>query len=366
MKNPGSTAWNGTGHTGAHHPHGEPTMLAEESAICIIKSETPHGSAWHYRASQQGDEPNHYTGPIPVADVNRRLFNWEPVEGTLETSYLTGDGVTRVADPSRKTIIRPDTGHILGVFKQGFRIHEYKRWLVEHIETILDDDLAIGSAGLLKDGAVAWVQVELPDTCTTPEGIAYRPFLSAATSLDGSLSSTYQTGAQLIVCDNTLSAALASSNAKRVKIKHSRKSLDRIVDVRDALGIIHQAADDFAAEVRQLCRVDVSPAHWRSFLDLHVPVPKERGRGRTMAQTKRHALTRLWDHDERVSPWRGTAFGVLQAVNTFTHHGQIVRGAVRAERNMHRMVTGDVDGLDLATVQTLEKVLSRPILAKAV
>ncbi|NJP91611.1 DUF932 domain-containing protein [Nonomuraea sp. FMUSA5-5] len=323
------------------------------------------GTAWHYRASQQGDEPNHYPGPIPVDDVKRRLFHWEPIEGSIETTYLTGDGVTRLTDPDRKAIIRPDTGSVLGVFKQGFRIHEYKRWLVDHIETILDDDLSIGSAGLLKGGAVAWVQVEIPETCTTPEGVAFRPFLSGATSLDGSLSSTYQTGAQLIVCDNTLSAALATSNAKRVKIKHSRRSLDHVVDVRDALGIIHQIADGFAAEVQRLCQVDVSRKDWTAFLDKHTPVPAEHGRKRTMAENKRHALHHLWTYDRRVRPWQGTAFGVVQAVNTFTHHEQTVRGAVRAERNMHRMVTGGVDDLDLGTLQTLEAVLNRPLLSKA-
>ncbi|MFC5830378.1 DUF932 domain-containing protein [Nonomuraea insulae] len=332
----------------------------------LIGFTTKRGTAWHYRASRQGDEPNHYPGPIPVDDVKRRLFPWEPVEGTIETTYLTGDGVTRLTDPDRKAIIRPDTGRILGVFKQGFRIHEYKRWLVDHIETILDDDLSIGSAGLLKGGAVAWVQVEVPDTCTTPEGIAFRPFLSAATSLDGSLSSTYQTGAQLIVCDNTLSAALATNNAKRVKIKHSRRSLDHVADVRDALGIIHQIADGFAAEVQRLCRIEVSRKDWTTFLERHVPVPKEGGRKRTLAENKRHTLARLWDYDPRVSPWQGTAFGVVQAVNTFTHHNQTVRGAARAERNMHRMVTGGVDDLDLATLQTLEKVLNRPLLTATV
>ncbi|MEV5896686.1 DUF932 domain-containing protein [Nonomuraea fuscirosea] len=330
----------------------------------LIGFTTRRGTAWHYRASKQGDEPNHYPGQIPVEDVKRRLFHWEPVEGTIETTYLSADGVTRLTDSTRKAIIRPDTGRILGVFKQGFRIHEYKRWLVDHIETILDDDLSIGSAGLLKDGAVAWVQVEVPDTCTTPEGIAFRPFLSAATSLDGSLSSTYQTGAQLIVCDNTLSAALASNNVKRVRVKHSRRSLDHVVDVRDALGILHQIADGFATEVSRLCQVEVSRPRWNAFLDRHVPVPPEHGRSRAMAENKRQALANLWNHDPRVSPWKGTAFGVVQAVNTFTHHEQTVRGAARAERNMHRMVTGGVDELDLATLHTLEKVLDRPLVSK--
>lgn len=339
--------------------------LAWLNTNTLIGFTDKRGNAWHYRASAQGDEPNHYPGPIPVPDVKRRLFGWEPIEGSIETSYLTGDGVTRLIDPTRKAIVRPDTGEILGVFKQGFRIHEYRQWLVEHIEAILDDELFIGSAGLLKGGAVAWVQVEVPESCTTPEGVTFRPFLSATTSLDGSLSSTYQTGAQLIVCDNTLSAALNEGNAKRLKIKHSRNSLGRIAEVRDALGIIHQVADDFAAEVKRLCQVEVSGRQWDSFLDLQVPMPKDLGRGRTMAETKRHALTRLWTHDERVAPWRGTAFGVVQAVNTFAHHEQIVRGAGRAERNMLRMVTGGVDELDLSTLQTLEKVLDRSVLGRA-
>lgn len=323
------------------------------------------GTAWHYRASLQGEEPNHYPQGIPVEDVHRRLFFWEPTEGSIETSYLTEGGVTRLVDPTRKAVIRPDTGEILGVFKQGFRIHEYKRWLVEHIETILDDDLSIGSAGLLKGGAVAWVQVEVPESCTTPEGVTFRPFLSAATSLDGSLSSTYQTGAQLIVCDNTLSAALAEGSAKRLKIKHSRNSLGRVGEVRDALGIVHQVADDFAAEVKRLCEIEVTDRQWAAFLDAHIPMPTEPDRSRTMAETKRTAMSRLWKYDERVSPWRGTAFGVLQASNTFAHHEQIVRGAVRAERNMLRMVTGGVDDLDRSTVQTLAKVLDRSMLGHA-
>ncbi|MFI7114491.1 DUF932 domain-containing protein [Nonomuraea sp. NPDC050227] len=332
----------------------------------LIGFTAKRGSAWHYRASEQGDEPNHYSGPIPVDDVKRRLFAWTPIEGTVETSYVTDDGVTRITDPTRKTIIRPDTGTVLGVFSQKFRVHEYKRWLLENLETILDDELFIGSAGLLKNGAVAWVQVEVPESCTTPEGITFRPFLSAATSLDGSLASTYQTGAQLIRCDNTLSASLAEGTAKRIKVKHSRNSLHRIAEVRDALGIIHRVADDFAKEVKRLCQVNVSGAQWNSFLDVQTPIPRERGRKRTLAETKRAGLNRLWNHDDRVTPWKGTAFGVIQAVNTFAHHEQVVRGAVRAERNMLRMVTGGVDELDLSTLKTLERVLDRSVLRKAV
>lgn len=321
------------------------------------------GNAWHYRASDQGAEPNHYVGAIPVEDVRRRLFFWKAVEGTVETTVMTADGVTRITDDTRKTIVRPDTATILGVFKQGFRIHDFDEWLVRNVETLLDDNLSIGSAGLLKGGAVAWVQVEVPETITTPEGVEFRPFLSAATSLDGSLASTYNTGAQLIVCDNTLSAALGEKTAKRIKIKHSRKSLGKITDVRAALDLVYNVADDFAAQVAALCETSVSDKEWSAFLNAHAPLvdekgkPKE-GRGLTVAENMHEALNTLWTTDNRVSPWKNTAFGVVQAVNTYTHHVGTVRNTSRPERNMLRAATGGVDALDGSTLDTLALVLA--------
>jgi hypothetical protein len=77
----------------------------------------------------------------------------------------------------------------------------------------------------------------------------------------------------------------------------------------------------------------------------------------SLAERKRDTLTRLWNHDARVTPWRGTAWGVVQAVNTYVHHEQTVRGMDRAERNMLRAVDGGADALDTATLTTLRKIL---------
>ena len=41
------------------------------------------GTAWHYRVEEQGEESNHYPGPIPLADVRRRLFSWKAVSRPL-------------------------------------------------------------------------------------------------------------------------------------------------------------------------------------------------------------------------------------------------------------------------------------------
>ena len=323
------------------------------------------GHAWHYRADDQGDEPNHYPGQVPVQDVHRRLFGWDATTAGVFAEYYTADGFIRLTDEARQAVVRPagafgpeDGGAILGLFKDGYVVHQYSEWLLGTVGSILDDDLSIGSAGLLKGGAVAWVSVEVPDTITTPEGVAFRPNLLACTSHDGSLATTFQRVVTNVVCDNTMSAALAE-DGQRIKVRHSRHSKLRLAEARQALAIVHTIADDFAAQVAQLTAMTVTDRQWAKFLDAHAPMPTGTApsRARTSAEKKRDGLGRLWNHDARVSPWKGTAWGVVQAVNTWAHHEQTVRGATRADRNMIRAVDGTTDILDRATLTTLQKVL---------
>lgn len=327
--------------------------IADLNSNTLIGYTEKRGNAWHYRSEDQGDEPNHYAGAIPVADVKRRLFDWTALEAPVEYTWINQDGVMGMADDTRKVIFRSDTGAALGVFKNGYQPHQYSDWLIENVETILDADLAVGSAGLLAGGARAWVQVEMEETIES-HGVEFRPFLTAATSLDGSLSTTYLTGAQVVVCDNTLSAALSDFDG-RIKIKHSRHSLGRLTDVRDALSIVHGVADEFIAQLDELTSQVVTEQQWNDFVDVYT------GNGQTprsvgMKERKTGELNQLWAHDERVAPWRGSAYGVLAAVNTHVHHVQTVRGTTRAERNMDAAITGAFDKLDRGTLILLDAV----------
>ena len=320
------------------------------------------GHAWHYRADAQSDEPNHYPGAVPIDDVQRRLFGWDAGTAAVYAEYFDADGFVRLTDDARQAVVRPagafgpeDPGAILGLFKDGYSIHQFREWLLGTVGQILDDDLSIGSAGLLRAGAVAWVSVEVPETIATPEGVEFRPNLLACTSHDGSLATTFRRVVTNVVCDNTMSAALGESG-QRIKVKHSRHSRLRLGEARQALQIVHTIADDFAAQVAELAATTVTDRQWARFLDGHVTVGA--GRSRTLAERKRDSLNRLWDHDVRVAPWRGTAWGVVQAVNTYVHHEQTVRGMERAERNMLRAVDGGADTLDASTLETLHGALN--------
>jgi phage/plasmid-like protein (TIGR03299 family) len=324
------------------------------NANTLIGYTEKRGDAWHYRRSLQGAEPNHYPGAIPVADVKRRLFGWEAVPSPVYVnSPLTG-GLTQ--DPDKQAFVRSDNAHVLGYVTPGYEPHPYEEWLIDKIATLLDADLSIGSAGLLRQGAVAWVSVEVPENITTPEGVTFRPNLFGVTSYDGSLKTRFKRAATNIVCDNTMNLALTEAG-QEIAIKHSKNSALKLDAARQALNLVYETADDFTAEVKRLCATTVTDRQWGAFLDAHAPVPEEKGRARTLAEKKRDSLTRLWNNDDRVAPWRNTAYGAVQAVNTYTHHEQTVRNVERAERNMLRAITGGVDKLDHDTLHTLSTVL---------
>jgi phage/plasmid-like protein (TIGR03299 family) len=228
------------------------------------------------------------------------------------------------------------------------------------VSHIVDDDLSgelgISSAGLLKNGAVAWVEISIPETMSTASGFEYRPNLVAATSCDGSLATTYKRTITATVCDNTLNAALGERGGQTYKIRHTRNSGFKIANAREALGIIFQTSEEFAAEVDRLCGIAVNAEQWDLVLKEIIPAGDTK-RGTTRADNRRNEVSNLWQYDNRVAPWSGTAFGVVQAFNTYRHHvSQVNSGTVRSERNMQFTLDGTTDKEDATVLAALTKV----------
>lgn len=314
------------------------------------------GTAWHYRKSSQGAEPNHYEGPIPVHDVNLRLFNWEPVAVDV---YTDARELFCEKIEGYQAIRRSDNNDVLGIVSSSYTIHPYRAWLIDKVAELVGSTLGIGSAGLLKRGARAWVQVEVPDTISTPEGVAFRPFLTATSSLDGTSSTTYLTGAQVVVCDNTLNAALKDTDAARLRIRHTKNSALHIDDARQALDLLDVTRQRFTDQLRAQCATTVSDADWHRFLETHFPLKNPERFKHHPNLRARDAVDELWRRDHRVSPWKNTAYGVVAAINTYQHHvapGRRTDPLSRAERNALRATSGGFDAIDQMTLANLRKV----------
>jgi phage/plasmid-like protein (TIGR03299 family) len=174
------------------------------------------GKAWHYREGAG----NHFEGPVPMERIEK-LFGWTALESDITYDVvLDGGYVGKRVDNEQKLYYRSDTGGRLGIHGKGHQRHQYMEWLINNVTTLVGGNLAIGQAGLLRGGAVAWVSVELADTLPTAAGIDIRPQMLNATSFDGSLASTNKLVSTIVVCDNTMDIGL-SEKSQQYKVKHS-------------------------------------------------------------------------------------------------------------------------------------------------
>jgi len=316
----------------------------------LIGMTDKRGNAWHYKASEQGAEPNHYSGAIPIDDVRRRLFFWQAQKTGM---FVTGlDGQT-IEVPNRVAIVRDDTFDVLGVVSPSYEPHQYDEWLLTSVANLLDDDLVIGSAGLLKGGAIAWTQVEMPENFRIAD-VEFRPNLLATTSFNGSIATTFKRTVTVVVCDNTRNAALRE-NSPEISIRHTSKSMLRLGDARSALSIVHQMGDAFSQEIETLLAMKVSDVQFQRFVEAHVPINDEESKQAvSRAENVRFEFLNLWQNDVRVAPWRGTGFGVLQAVNTHRQHLRPTRGdTMLVERTMMDSLTGKTEIADQKAAQLL-------------
>ena len=311
------------------------------------------GQAWHHKADLQSEEPNHYPSAIPLTDVKRRLFSWHAV---CMPMHITTPAGHQVEVPNRQAIVRDDTWQVLGVPSKSYQPHQYDEWLLTQVGNLLDDDLQIGSAGVLKGGAIGWVQIEMPEN-RVAAGVEYRPHLLATTSFNGEIATLYKRTCTIVVCDNTRNMALREES-EQISVRHTSQSHLRLADARDALRIVHTLDEDFATEIEQLMQMQVSERNFDRFLSVLVPSSDaDSQQTQTRAQNIRSTMRTMWQSDIRCAPYRGTGFGALQTVNTWRQHVKPTRsGRSMIERTMMDTLTGQTQIADRQAVEMLMAV----------
>lgn len=364
--------------------------------FCLIGHTDKRGKAWHYQEAMQGDEPNHYPSGIPYADVVRRLFDWKPIlvrtgnfvpckkadanyflpkldsDGTPIVNPDTGKEIVqpvRVMEvPGSSSVIRSDNYLHLAHHSKKWKIHDYEEWLLKLQSNVIGDTLDIWSAILLRNGAQACIQAALPETAhDDTTGMDFVPYIHAYTSLDSSLATTFAAQTLLIVCDNTMHAANRNADgAGRVyKAKHTSGSLstNKIDEVRTALSLLHQEADNSLAFFHELAAIKVPDKKWVEVMDIILP-PKDpessAARYVKARETKREHMNSVYHEDPMANTWKGTALGVVQAINTYATHYASLRGNTRVQRNAAKLIDGEFEKVDSATLAALAEVLDKP------
>lgn len=362
-------------------------------------------AAWHNDPElrrRKGWADNHFDKYIDMPTVIARLFDWEAQavpkanlvpcdkkdanffgpQGQPFKVMVTGTWRKKPATDGESVddyeylgleqgIIRSDNKAHLATHGPGYKIHEYKEWLLGlQAKVIGQQDLSILGAGLLRNGLQAYVQVALPETVhDSSTGLQFVPFMMVATSLDGSMPTTISRQSLYVVCDNTRDMALrqAGNSGLIYTAKHTARSLDweRIEEVRNAMKILVKTAKDIVAEHKELAAVKVTRNQAIKVMDVILPLPKrdeatERKVGR--AKTRREAFWGTYTRDPMCSDYKGTALGLLHAFNTHWTRKRQLNGDdfYRFQKNMDATIRGQVNKFDRQVISVMADVLDKP------
>ena len=363
-------------------------------------------AAWHIDPElrrRKGWADNHFDGFIPMEEVISRLFDWEansvPKANLIPCDKKDANFFGPQGQPFRVSvtgawrkkpgtdgddmndyeyhgleqgIVRSDTHAHLATHGSGYKIHDYKEFLLNlQMKVIGQQNLSIMGAGLLKNGLQAYVQVALPETVhDSSTGLAFIPFMMVATSLDGSMPTTASRQALRVVCDNTRDCALgeAARNGTIFTMKHTARSVDfeKIKEIQSAMGLLVKSAEELIAEERALQAISVTRRQVIKVMDIIMPMPSMKDDptpqkiGR--AKTRRELFLHTYFRDPMCADFAGTAAGLLHTANTFWTHYRQLNGddTYRYQKNIDAVIRGTVSKFDQQVVAAMADVLNKP------
>lgn len=364
------------------------TMQYLNSGNIMIGNVEKTGHSWWYnQALERADRPTHYAGFLPLPVVKDRLFGWTAWESNRLIAYFDqperddagnivldsqGNPVMKTYEvpvKSFKALGREDwvvngvpadeedgADAILHVQGKDYGVHQLQETFLNTTAQIVQgaDNMGIVSAGLLKWGRRAWITISVPENLTNDaSGMQFRPNLTVSTSFDSSLATSWTRTIGVPVCDNTLDYQLAKAGESgKFTLRHTKNSAVRIKDAIEALGLLHQQADEMDRALAELVNTEVPEAVFLKWLDKMVPVPEIKEKkvmvsiqgeereitkvstnGQTMALNRREKLVEMWDFDPRVAPWKNTKLGVLQLWNTYNQHERTFKASKQFDGN---------------------------------
>lgn len=221
--------------------------------------------------------------------------------------------------PEQKVLYRSDSNVPLSVVSNRYKVVQPKEILEFYRDLSEISGFELETAGVLKQGRKVWALAKTGQSCTFKGNDTVNGYLLLATACDGTLATTAQFTSIRVVCNNTLTVALANGTGA-VKVPHST-SFDPDV-VKKKLGISVAAWDSFMYSMKTLAERKVKSQEAFSYF-LRVFADQ---RNSTTGLTNERAMTKAMSLYEgqgkgaELASSKATAFGLLNSVTEFVDH----------------------------------------------
>jgi phage/plasmid-like protein (TIGR03299 family) len=289
-------------------------------AEMAFRGETP----WHGMGQRLTDDAgiDTWTKEAGMAwNIKRAVVRY----ATAHQSNLPADQFFR-SMPDRIVLFRDDNLHPLGVVSDSYKVVQPKQVMEFFRDLVENEGFRMETAGCLFDGRKFWALATIGDEAhIADKRDVLKNYLLLSTSADGSTATEGRFTSIRVVCNNTLSWAVAKDKAG-VRVTH-RSKFDPIA-ARGKLGIL--AHESFAGFVNDMRVLAEKPAGWMDLVkmtaELLVPGSVKEGSEAVEKAASTKVAKRIGELamgaaiGSEFSGAKGTAYAWLQAVTQYVDH----------------------------------------------
>jgi len=237
-----------------------------------------------------------------------------------------------VEDPNDKgkTI---EQEQVLGLVGGAYQVVQNSE-MFEFFQPFLDrNEAELHTAGSLANGRIVWVLAKLNrDPMQIVDGDEVNKYLLLSSSHDGSKALRVGFTPIRVVCANTLAMAHQNRSSKMLRLKHTKKVITNLENIRETINTINADFEATAAQYRLLVRKGISSADLDKYIKLCFTTEKEIQAGlSTKKQTIIDAVKGRFESQANSLPGvRGT---VWAAYNAVTEHYTWAYGGEGGKKN---------------------------------
>ena len=174
--------------------------------------------------------------------------------------------------------VRTDTGAVLGTVGEKYtplQNTEQFKWFQPFLDT---REVAFETAGVLKDGAIVWALARIlsgDGVVDAGGGDTINKYLMTYTSHDGSLATGVMFAPIRTVCWNTLSMNLSSDVAKQLKVRHTKRQITTLNEIRETISLMDREFQMTASQFQKLKRAIINKDDMVRYVKIVLECDKE-------------------------------------------------------------------------------------------
>jgi phage/plasmid-like protein (TIGR03299 family) len=318
-----------------------------------------------------------YTGDKPWHGLGQQLNAGSPIEAWQAAAgmdwkiqrskvryFADREGATQIEMPDQHVLFRSDTKEALGLVSAKYKTVQPAQVLEFFRDLTEGAGFELSTAGTLFGGKKFWALAKIGEGAEIVTGDLVGGYLLLATSCDGSSATTAKFVMERVVCNNTLTMAMAEKG-KAVKVSH--RNVFNPAAIKQSLGIAQESFASMVDAARTLTQIRISRAGAEQFVR-QLLRPTEAAApasfdfmGKVLESKEERAprgeaeILRLFSgaaKGDSLPGVHGTAWGLLNAVTEYVDHH------ATAKTDSHRLNSAWFNGGDDLKTAAFEKLLA--------